>query len=107
MKNNEALSQLPHVPVVGRMLFNHLKYYRVLQVGMHVAIFLDGGLWCITWNTRGLVGSVFSKQKKREFKLKYLKKLFDNNNILCLQEVHGRDKYLQAIQVLSPRFWFF
>ena len=46
--------------------------------------FLDGGLRCITWNTRGLVGSVFSKQKNREFKLKYLKKPLDNNNILCL-----------------------
>ena len=26
---------------------------------------------------------------------------------LCLQEVHGRDEYLQAIQVLAPRFRFF
>ena len=67
----------------------------------------DGGLRCITWNTRGLVGSVFSKQKNREFKLKYLQKPFDNNNILCLQEVHGRDEYLQAIQVVAPRFSFF
>ena len=69
--------------------------------------FLSGGLRCITWNTRGLVGSVFSKQKNREFKLKYLKRLFDTNNILCLQEVHGKDEYLQAIQVLAPRFRFF
>ena len=61
---------------------------------------------CVTWNTRGLVGSVFSKQKNREFKLKYLKRLFDANNILCLQEVHGKDEYLQAIQVLAPRFPF-
>ena len=50
--------------------------------------------------------SFFSKQKNREFKLKYLKKLFDNYNILRLQEVHGRDEYLQAIQVLAPRFRF-
>ena len=54
--------------------------------------FLTGGLRCITWNTRGLVGSVFSKQKNRKFKLKYLKKLFDTNNILCLQEVHGKGR---------------
>ena len=33
-------------------------------------------------------------------------KLFDTN-ILCLQEVHGKDEYLQAIQVLAPRFSFF
>ena len=32
---------------------------------------------------------------------------FDNNNILFLQEVHGKDEYLQAIQVLAPRFRFF
>ena len=66
--------------------------------------FLSEGLRCITWNTRGLVGSFFSKQKNREFKLKYLKRLFDNNNIICLQEVHGKDEFLQAIQVLAPRF---
>ena len=58
--------------------------------------FLSEGMRCITWNTRGLVGSVFSKQKNREFKLKYLKRLFDAN-ILCLQEVHGKDECLQAI----------
>ena len=69
--------------------------------------FLSEGLRCITWNTMGLVGCVFSRQKNREFKLKYLKKLFDSNNIICLQEVHGKDEYLQPIQVLAPRFRFF
>ena len=38
--NNEATSQVPHVPVGDRMLSNHLKFYRVLQVGIHVAISL-------------------------------------------------------------------
>ena len=33
--------------------------------------FLSEGLRCITWNTRGLVGSVFSRQRNREFKLQY------------------------------------
>ena len=37
--------------------------------------FLSEGLRCITWNTRGLVGSVFSRQRNRESKLNYLKKL--------------------------------
>ena len=69
--------------------------------------FLTGGLRCIPWTTRGLIGSVFSKKKNREFKLKYLKRLFDANNILCLQEVHGKDEYLQATLVLAPRFKFF
>ena len=69
--------------------------------------FLAEGLRCITWITRGLIGSVFSKQKNREFKLKYLKKSFINNNSVCLQEVHGKDENLQAIQVLAPRFRIF
>ena len=69
--------------------------------------FLSEGMRCITWNTRGLVGFVFSKQKNREFKLKYLRRLFGANNILCLQEVHGKDEYPQAFQVLAPRFRFF
>ena len=62
---------------------------------------------CITWNTRGLVGSVISRQRRRESQLAYLKKLFDLNNIICLQEVHGKDEFLQAIQVLAPQFRFF
>ena len=37
--------------------------------------FISEGLRCITWNTRGLVGSVISRQRNREFKLNYLKKL--------------------------------
>ena len=35
------------------------------------------------------------------------KKLLDHNNIICLQEVHGKDEFLQDIQVLAPPFRFF
>ena len=52
--------------------------------------FLSEALRCITWNTRGLVGSVFTRQRNTESKLNYLKQLLDNN-IICLQEVHGKD----------------
>ena len=31
----------------------------------------------------------------------------DHNNIICLQEVHGKDEFLQAIQVLAPQFRLF
>ena len=50
---------------------------------------------------------LFFPNRRTEIKLKYLKRLFDANNILCLQEVHGKDEYLQATQVLAPRFNFF
>ena len=66
-----------------------------------------GGQRCTTWNTRGLVGSVLSSQKNRELKHNYFKKLLDCNNILCLQEVHGKDEILQALQVLAPNFRLF
>ena len=107
--NNKVPFQLLNVLAGDRMLFTHNhRYYNVLQGGMDVApSFPKACDVCIAWNTRGLVGSVFSKQKNREFKLKYLKRLFDANNILCLQEVHGKDEYLQAIRVLAPRFLFF
>ena len=58
--------------------------------------------------TPGVLLDLLSQKKKnREFKLKYLKRLFDANNILCLQEVHGKDEYLQAFQALAPRFRIF
>ena len=69
--------------------------------------FSDGGLRCIIWNTRGLVGSVLSSQKNRELKLKYFGKVIDNNNIICIQEVHGKDEFLQALQVWATRLKFF
>ena len=65
------------------------------------------GLRCTTWNTRGLVGSVFSPQRNRERKHDYFRKLLVSNNILCLQEVHEKDEFLQALHVLAPRFLFF
>ena len=66
-----------------------------------------GGLRCTAWNTRGLFGSVFSSQRNRERKHNYFKKLLECNNILCLQEVHGKDEFLQTLQVLAPRFQLF
>ena len=90
------------------MLFKHdRRYYNVLRAGMDVALSFLKACDVLLGTTGGLVGSVFYKQKKREFKLKYFKRLFDANNILCLQEVHGKDEHLQAIQVLAPRFRFF
>ena len=64
----------------------------------------DGGLRCVTWNTGGLIGSVSSSRISRELKHNYFRRLIENNNIICLQEVHGKGEFLQAIQVLAPRF---
>ena len=101
--NNEALFQLLHAPVGGKMLFNHLKYCKVLQV-IHVAISLME-VCDVLLGTPGVsLDQFLPRRKNREFTIKYLTKLFDNNNILCLQEVPGKDEYLQAIQVFAPQF---
>ena len=105
---DELLFLLMNVLAGDRVLFKHNHgYYNVLQGGMDVAPSFFEGWRCITWNTRGLVGSVFSRQGNREFKLNYLKKLLDHNNIICLQEVHEKDEFLLAMQVLAPRFRLF
>ena len=67
----------------------------------------DGGLRCISWNTRGLLGSPASSQHSRIRKHAYLARLARNNDIICLQETHGKDEFLQAIQVLVPQFRLF
>ena len=67
----------------------------------------DGGLRCVTWNIGGLIGSPTSSQISRERKHNYFSRLIENNNIICLQEVHGKDEFLHALQVLAPRFQLF
>ena len=34
-------------------------------------------------------------------KLDYFRRLIENNNVICLQEVHGKDEFLQTIQVMG------
>ena len=62
-----------------------------------------GGLRCISWNTRGLLGPAASSQHTREQKHIYLTRVAKNNDI-CLQETHGKDEFLQAVHILFPPF---
>ena len=48
--------------------------------------------------------SNFPPQSSRERKHIYFKRLTQNNDIVCCQEIHGKDEFLQAFQVLAPRF---
>ena len=97
----KVLFQLPHVPVGDRMLFKHdRRYYNVLQGGMDVDLSFPKACDALL-GTPGVSLDLFSPNKRTEN---------SNSNIskqhLCLQEVHGKDEYLQAIQVLAPRFRF-
>ena len=61
----KTLFQLPHIYVGGGMLFNHLKYSMVLQVGIHVATSPTEVCDVLLGTLGGLVGSVFSSLKKQ------------------------------------------
>ena len=41
---------------------------------------------CASWNSRGLLGSTASSQTSREQKHRYLERLIDKNDVVCLQE---------------------
>ena len=56
---------------------------------------------------QGSLWICFLQQRNREFEVKYFKKLLHTNNILCLQEVHGKDEYLQAVQVFVRDLGFY
>ena len=61
------------------------------------------GLRICTWNTRGLLGSAASSQRPRENKLKYLKRIGNRSDIVCLQETHGRYEHLLCIDTVLDR----
>ena len=67
----------------------------------------EGGLRCASWNTRGLLGSTASSQVSSEQKQKHLQRLTEKNDIVCLHEAHGKDVFLQALQVQHTQFRMF
>ena len=56
----DALPAHHHSCAGGAMLFNHLKYSEFVRIGTREFHIPDGGLRCVTWNTRRLIGSTFS-----------------------------------------------
>ena len=68
--NTKVLFQFPHVPVGDRMLFQAQPHILQHTTGWDgCGPFLSESIRCMSRNTRGLVGSVFSRQRNREFKL--------------------------------------
>ena len=90
-----------------RVLFkyNH-RFYNVLLGGMDVApSFLKFAMYYL--EHPGLVGSFSPSKGTGNLNFLTSKKLLDHNNIICLQEVHGKDEFLQATKVLAPQFRLF
>ena len=106
--NHEVLFQLLYALSGDRVLFKHSRrYYNILQGGMDVAPSFPKA-YDVLLGTPGALLDQFSPDKGIENSNSNIsKKLLDHNNIICLQEVHGKDEFLQAIQVLAPRFRLF
>ena len=86
---------------------NHLKYVSSIATGNTCIQIPDGGLRCASWNSRGLLGSTPTSQTTGEQKHRYLKRLMDKNDGVCLQETHGKDEFPQGLQVLRTQFRMF
>ena len=84
----KMLVVLPCINVGDVMLFDHLKYNKVVWTRTRVSIFLK-------------------VQTCRERKHDCLNRLAGNHNIICLQEILGRDEFLYAFQVPAPCFQLF
>ena len=56
---------------------------------------------------QGVSLDLFSPNRRTESSNLNISRSSFDTNILCLQEVHGKDEYNQAIQVLAPRFRVF
>ena len=85
---------IQHVAPGKILLLNmgaHRRYYNVLQGGMDVALAFPKA--CDEFlGTPGALSDLFSPDNRTESKLEYLKKLLDHNNIICLQDVHGKGR---------------
>ena len=99
----ETLSQLSHIYVGGGMLFNHLNYNVPVWIETRGSIFLMAVSDVLPGIQDVLSQSPTSSQISREQKHNYFSRIVESNNIICLQEEHGKDEFSQAIQVLDPR----
>ena len=85
-------------------LFNRLKYSEFARIGTRVPIFLKAVFDVLPGIRVVLLDTRLPHNPSRERKHNYFKRLTQNNDIVCFQEIHGKDEFLQAIQVLAPRF---
>ena len=63
-----------------------------VQVGIHVATSLTA-VTVVLLRTLGVSFGRFFLHKETELKLNYFGKPIENNNVMCLQEVHGKDEF--------------
>ena len=90
------------------MLYNQLQSSSSVRKEVHGSMFpWEAFVRCVSWNTRGLLLSAAFSQVSWEQKHKYFKRLTDQNDVICLQETHGKHEFLRALQVLHTPFRMF
>ena len=90
---NEALFQLPHVPVGDRMLFNHHpRYDSALQVGMDVAISLPGSAVYYLEHQGVSLDQFFASRRTENSNSNISRSYLTTTTFYVSQEVHGRDE---------------
>ena len=93
----DPFARFGHSGLSRRLFTHHRKYYSVLQVGMDVALYY--------LEHQGFSLDLFSVSRRTGNSSSGTSKSFlSTTNIVCLQEVHGEDEYLHAIQVLARGF---
>ena len=98
LRDTDAVAKLPGVQ---RLLLQwKADALRISNSPVQKAVFatcrhlLAKGVRICTWNTRGLLGWAATSQRSRENNLRYLKRIVETFDILCLQETHGRIEHI-------------
>ena len=64
------------------------------------------GFGMVTWNVSGLIGSLFGVHSRQSAKMRGFHKLLDGCDLVFLQETHGSEKALLALQSMFPEWHF-
>ena len=65
-------------------------FRRTMRFLVHVVTGEGATFFICTWNALRLLGSAASSQRARLNKPRYLKRIAERSDIVCLQETHGR-----------------
>ena len=84
------------------MLFNHLKHNEVVWIGTQVSMFLKAVFDVSPGIKEGLLDLHFLHKLPGKENITTSVDFTGSNDIICLQEIHGKDEFLQALQFLDP-----
>ena len=96
-----------HINVGGATPCSCLKCSGTSRPGTRVSTFRLEACDASSWNTRGFLGSTATSQTFREQKESYLWRLAGEKTSFASRKMHGKDEFVQALQVLHTQFRMF